>query len=742
MTSTADTPRTIGLLGATGVGVGAIVGGGILALAGVAFTTTGPAAMVAFALNGVIALMTALSFAELASKFPESGGTYAFSKKVLPVEAAAAVGWVVWFASMVAAVLYAIGFAYFSTLMISDLWRTARGDAPGWLGSEQVVTGVAVATTVLLTLGLMRKAAGGGQWVNVGKVLVFAVLILGGLWVVAWQPPADTGRALRPFFTAGFGGLVQAMGYTFIALQGFDLIAAVGGEVREPIKTLPRAMILSLAIALAIYLPLLFVITTVGTPAGMTVAEAAVENPEAIVAIAAQQYLGPIGYWMVIVAAVLSMFSALQANLFAASRIAHAMARDRTLPSRLSALHVQRGTPVVALAVTAVLVVLILLVLPDVSAAGAAASLIFLITFALTHGVAILVRQRSVRRPPPFRVPLFPAVPIVGGLACVALAVFQGVAVPVAGTITVIWLSVGGVLFLGLFARRARRRDASNTAFDPELVTLRGHTPLVLVPVDNPLNAAAMMMLADALVPTEIGRVLVQTIAVAPTNWQPDDDPAPIERSQAVLRDILRASTRLGIRAEMLTTVAPRPMEEIARVARLHRCESVLLGLTDISEESEVRHLESLLGTLDADVVVLRTHMGWQLAETENILIPIAGRGEHEYLLALLLGSLLRSRRRQVTFLRVLPMSAGSDEVRRAQRALVRLAADAARELCQIEVLRDDDPLAAVAARAAVSDLTILGVQRHGRRKKLFGDFTRQIAQRTSCPLIVVSRRG
>lgn len=742
MTSTADTPRTIGLLGATGVGVGAIVGGGILALAGVAFTTTGPAAMVAFALNGVIALMTALSFAELASKFPESGGTYAFSKKVLPVEAAAAVGWVVWFASMVAAVLYAIGFAYFSTLMISDLWRTARGDAPGWLGSEQVVTGVAVATTVLLTLGLMRKAAGGGQWVNVGKVLVFAVLILGGLWVVAWQPLADTGRALRPFFTAGFGGLVQAMGYTFIALQGFDLIAAVGGEVREPIKTLPRAMILSLAIALAIYLPLLFVITTVGTPAGMTVAEAAVENPEAIVAIAAQQYLGPIGYWMVIVAAVLSMFSALQANLFAASRIAHAMARDRTLPSRLSALHVQRGTPVVALAVTGVLVVLILLVLPDVNAAGAAASLIFLITFALVHGVAILVRQRSVRRPPPFRVPLFPAVPIVGGLACVALAVFQGVTVPLAGTITVVWLGIGGILFLGLFARRARRRDASNTAFDPELVTLRGQSPLVLMPIANPQSAAAMMMLADALVPTEIGRVLVQTIAVVPMNWRPDEDLAPIERSQAVLREILQASARLGIRAEILTTVAPRPMEEIARVAQLHRCESVLLGLTDISEESEGRQLESLLGVLDADVVVLRSHMGWQPAEAENILIPIAGRGSHEYLLALLLGSLLRSRRRQVTFLRVLPMSAGPDEVRRARRALVRLAADGARQLCQIEVLRDDDPLAAVAARAAASDLTILGVQRHGRRKKLFGNFTRQIAQRISCPLIVISRRG
>ena len=110
--------------------------------------------MAAFALNGVIAVMTALSFAELASKFPESGGTYAFSRRVLPIEAAAAVGWVVWFASIVAAVLYAIGFAFFFTVMIGDLWRVASGDAPDWIVSERAVTGVAVATTVLLTIGI------------------------------------------------------------------------------------------------------------------------------------------------------------------------------------------------------------------------------------------------------------------------------------------------------------------------------------------------------------------------------------------------------------------------------------------------------------------------------------------------------------------------------------------------------------------------------------------------------------
>jgi APA family basic amino acid/polyamine antiporter len=106
--------RSMGLLGATGVGVGAIVGGGILALAGVAFGTTGPSTLLAFLLNGILAFVTASSYAEMSAAFPESGGTYIFSKKILSVPAAFMVGWVVWFASIIASVLYALGFASYA----------------------------------------------------------------------------------------------------------------------------------------------------------------------------------------------------------------------------------------------------------------------------------------------------------------------------------------------------------------------------------------------------------------------------------------------------------------------------------------------------------------------------------------------------------------------------------------------------------------------------------------------------
>jgi nucleotide-binding universal stress UspA family protein len=168
----------------------------------------------------------------------------------------------------------------------------------------------------------------------------------------------------------------------------------------------------------------------------------------------------------------------------------------------------------------------------------------------------------------------------------------------------------------------------------------------------------------------------------------------------------------------------------------------VLLGLSEFSADRQGHQLEGLLGTLDASVVFLRSGVDWKLTDAKKILIPTAGRGGHESLLALLLGRLLRTNEREVTFLRVLPTSAKADEVRIAKRDLRRLADDAVRDQCHVEVVQSDDALTTIASHADASDLLILGVQRLGRRKKLFGNFTRQIAQRTRCPIIAMSRRG
>ncbi|MXW56280.1 MAG: amino acid permease, partial [Gemmatimonadales bacterium] len=186
--------RHMGLYGATALGVGAIVGGGILALAGVAFATAGPAAMLAFGLNGGIAFLTAMSFARLARRFPESGGIYTYAKKVLSIEVAFIVGWVVWFASIVAGVLYALGFAAFT---VEGLQRLAPslGVSADWMGHGGTQIGLAIAAVLGYSLLLVQRTAGGGNAATIGKVVVFAVLIAGGF--VAWLvgsagSPAET----------------------------------------------------------------------------------------------------------------------------------------------------------------------------------------------------------------------------------------------------------------------------------------------------------------------------------------------------------------------------------------------------------------------------------------------------------------------------------------------------------------------------------------------------------------------
>jgi amino acid transporter len=691
----------------------------------------------------MIALLTVFSFAELATTFPESGGTYTFARKVLPVQTAFAVGWVVWFASMVAAALYALGFAAFAVVAAQALWETLYDDdaMPAGLAGGWTAIGLAIAATAFYALSLIRSNAGGGQWATIGKVIVFSVLIAMGAWVVTGWTQADIGSALRPFLPSGLSGLFQAMGYTFIALQGFDLIAAVGGEVRAPERNLSRAMLLSLGIALAVYLPLLFIVATIGVTPGQTIAAMSTANPETVVALAVQNYLGAAGFWLVIVAAILSMLSALHANLLAASRMAQAMARDRTLPHLLERSHRRFMTPAPAVILCALLVTAVLLCLGDLAAAGAAASLIFLVSFALVHWIAFQARRRSSQQPP-FCVPFFPLAPIGGGIACIALALFQGIAVPTAGLLASIWLGAGALLYSGLFGRRAGVVDAAAEATDPHLLRLRGRSPLVLVPIANPANAAAMVGVANALTPPGVGRVLLLTVVTPPDAWQPGIDPPQLLGAQYVLRESLLASFAAGLTPEALTTVAPQPWEEIARVSRLHGCESLLMGLSDVTSDTIERQMEDLMSRVDCDVVVLRAPRGWQLQQARRILVPTGGRGGHDQLRARLLGHLCRTGRREITFLQVLPQFATASMRQRAHQELSAFAADEVITPANITILASATPADVITRHAARNDLTILGLQRFNRRRKVFGDIVLHVARYTPGPLLLLSLRG
>ncbi len=287
-------------------------------------------------------------------------------------------------------------------------------------------------------IGLLRATT-----VGIGAIMGGGVLVLAGVafaeagpgvlaafaanWVVA-----RTMAALSPFLPGGVSGVVAVMGLTFITVQGFEVVAAMAGEIEAPARTIPRAMVLALGISMLIYLPLLFVVATVGTAPGQTITALATAQPETMVAVAARRFLGVPGYWLVVVAAVLASLSALQATMLAAARVARFMALDHTLPRVLGEQHARHGTPVMAIYASTLTLVAILFMVPNLAAAGAAAGLIFLVSFTLGHVTTYLARVRGGGAPDAYRTPLFPLVPVIGGVACAFLAVFQAVVAPVA----------------------------------------------------------------------------------------------------------------------------------------------------------------------------------------------------------------------------------------------------------------------------------------------------------------------
>jgi hypothetical protein len=590
---------------------------------------------------------------------------------------------------------------------------------------------IALVAVALYAFSLIRRTSSGKDAATIGKVVVFLVLLAGG--AIAWLrgDPSELMGRLSPFSPSGSLGVLQAMGYTFIALQGFDLIAAVGGEVREPGDTIPRAMYLSLGIALAIYIPFLFLLETVGAEPGVAISATAAANPEGFVAEAAERFIGRTGYWLVIGAGVLSMLSALRANMLGASRVAYAMARDRTLPRRIGEIRGSSGSPAIAVGLTSIMVAGIAVAVANVAAAGAASSLIFLLAFAIVHGAAILASHRSADG-----ASILP--PVVGLALCVGLAGFQAFAVPEAGGVIGWWLLIGGILYLTIFAPGARLADASAEARDPDLARLRGRSPLVLVPIANPDSAASLVDVASTLRTPGTGRVLLLSVIkpASESGTGPRQMVAPEVLGESIERSFAR-----GLTAESLFTIANEPWREIARVADVHDCETVLLGLPDLDSDTIGRRLEELLGRLDVDTVILRAPRRWSLEEARRVLVPIAGGRDQSHLRARLLSSLARTGDRSITFFHTIPSSASAEFAAKAERELQSLARDESAGVYDIAVERSDDPAEAILRRLETSDLLVMGTQRRDRAGPQLGTIPIAIARRSQTPLILINRR-
>ncbi len=282
-------------------------------------------------------------------------------------------------------------------------------------------------------------------------------------------------------------------------------------------------------------------------------------------------------------------------------------------------------------------------------------------------------------------------------------------------------------------------------------MALRGRRPLVLTPIANPANAEALVSVAHALAPPRVGRVTLLHVvraAVPAVGAAPDDAAGAaahgLAAAQKVLATSFGAAIGLGLAPQALTTLADDPWEEIARVARTLDSAVILLGLSDLGDAATLKRLDTLLGRVRSDVVVLRAPPDWHLERCRRVVVPFGGRTDQERLRARVLASLARLADPEVEVVRLLPAEADDATYRRARRRLERLVEgrELGRLRCVVE--RTDDAVASLTRRAASADLLVLGLPRHDADHHALGAFATAVAAGApaTCAVMLIHARA
>lgn len=740
--------REMGLLDSTMLGVGALMGGGIFVLVGLAADVAGPALVLAFALNALITIPTLLVYAELGSAFHDAGGGYLWVKEALQQPWGFLGGWISWFSHAVACALYSLAsgvyFVIFLKLLgVNHEWLLYARPF-GFHSEIPAVVGFAIAFAAIFT-GL--NVRGIKQSVRVENTITALVLVVIFVFIGAglnavWNHPERLGPAFANAFPHGFGGVLIAMGLIVVAFEGFEIIAQSSEEVKNPKRNIPRAIFLSMILMAPIYLLITFVaLAAIVPPAGLASWEFLAGSGEHALVDAAAGFM-PFGVTLVLVAALLSNLTALNATIYSSSRVSFAMGRDRNLPGFFGRVSTRRQTPSASIIASGVIIVIMAVVLP-IEAVAAAASIMFLLLFFLVHISFIKLRHTTKHLDYGYRLRWFPAMPLLGILGNLLLAGILYFYAPQAWYAALAWLGVGLVVYYGY--ARPRERPLPKPA--PEHATAHEETAQsaprpkrILLPVANPRHVDRLATAAANLGASLNAEVHLLYVVAVPRMLPLSEGRQFVERSRPVLDEGKRIVEAAGVPVHLLVRIGHDIPKVIRATAEEKAIDLILLGWRG---EASVRDyvlgstLDPLVADPPCDVAVLKIGQD----EVSDVLVPTQG-GRHAQLCVRLGSAVAKRRGVRLTLFALVPPKANPLE---AQALLTALVADASLPGTDvgIKVVEGANLVSAVAAESRPTTLVVLGAtEQPFWRQQLFGDKPEAVARRLPAVLLVKSRTG
>ena len=409
-TRTRKLKRQIGVVGATLLGLGSILGTGVFVSFGLAMETAGPAVLIAIVIAGLVAGCNALSSAQLASSYPRSGGTYEYGYRYLTPTLGFTAGWMFLIAKSASAATAALGLAGYG-LLAFDMYEPGLATA--------VALGAAGMMTIIVAGGVTRSNAANAILlaVTIGSLVVFVGVgmhraIVGSVEHMSPLFPRPAGDVVgawqRSLMTARH--LLGATALMFVAYTGYGRIATLSEEVHHPRRTIPIAIVVTLAVSMLLYLSVGFVaVASVGPEAVVK----ATQQHAAPLEVVARMWERPRLGWLMTAGAITAMGGVLLNLLLGLSRVLLAMGRRRDMPSIVARLDEEGTTPWVAVIVMG-LVVMGLILLGDIRMAWSLSAFTVLIYYGITNLAAIRL---------PKRLRLYPVfIPWCGLISCLGLA--------------------------------------------------------------------------------------------------------------------------------------------------------------------------------------------------------------------------------------------------------------------------------------------------------------------------------
>lgn len=443
-------PRVLGVWQLTSIGLGGLIGVGIFVLTGVvAATQAGPAVALSFLIAGVASGAAALSYAEFAGLIPVAGSAYTYSYAVLGELVAWIIGWDLLLEYALVVAVVSIGWSGYLQALLAQLGIPLPDWAAGAVGTGPGhIVDLLAALGALGVAGLLTLRIEWGARFNTAMVILKIAAVL---FVIAAGLPYVRVENWRPFMPFGFSGVAEGAAVVFFAVFGYDTLTTAAEEARHPQRDLPRAVLLSLAISLTLYVAMSLVLTgiarfdTLDTPAPVVAAFASIGLPWVA--------------FIVSIAAVAGITSVMLAFLLGCARIWFAMSRDGLLPQWFAVVHPRFRTPyrptLIAGALTAVVAALY-----PIKEVAELVNIGTLSAFVVICVAVIVLRKTRPDAPRSFRTPFVPFTPLAG----VAFSLWLLSRLPIiAWERFLIWMAIGLAVYFLYGCRHSRLAGAEDS---------------------------------------------------------------------------------------------------------------------------------------------------------------------------------------------------------------------------------------------------------------------------------------